>query len=76
MSNNKDFPVANPINNNLIDAEYVVIENTEPIIEPVTENYCGPKSCIVAGIIALIFWPASLCVLLCPCDTRIKKKKN
>ena len=70
-NNNKDYvAIANPMKNNLIEAEYVVMENTEPV----TEEYCGPKSCLVAGIIALIFWPASLCVLLCPCDSRIKKK--
>ena len=77
MNNNKDFVViANPINNDLIEAEYVVMENKEPDTEPVIENYCGSKSCLVAGIIALIFWPASFCVLLCPCDSRIKKKSN
>ena len=83
-NNNKDFPIANPIKNSLIEAEYILIENTEPVTEPVTEpdtepvieNYCGTRSCIVAGIIAIIFWPASFCVLLCPCDSRIKKKSN
>ena len=51
-NNNKDYvAIANPMKNNLIEAEYVVMENTEPV----TEEYCGPKSCLVAGIIALIF---------------------
>ena len=72
MNKEDDIVVARQVNNDLIEAEYVAMDNTEYV----AEEYCGPKSCIIAGILIILFWPASLCVLLCPCDSRIKKKNN
>ena len=72
MNKEDDIAVARQVNNDLIEAEYVVMDNTEYV----AEEYCGPKSCIIAGILIILFWPASFCVLLCPCDSRIKKKNN
>lgn len=72
MNDKHDVIFAREVNDDLIEAEYVAIDNTEYV----AEEYCGPKSCIIASIFIILFWPASLCVLLCPCDTRIKKKKN
>lgn len=31
-------------------------------------RYCGPKSCLLATLLAIFFWPAALFVPLCPCD--------
>jgi len=41
---------------------------TEQIV--VEEPYCGPCSCFFGVVLALVFWPAALCVPCCPCDTR------
>ena len=48
----------------LAPERYVVFEEEEH------ERYCGPVSCMFATVLALIFWPASACVLFCPCDKR------
>ena len=48
-------------------AEVVVLPSAQ--IESV-EQFCGPISCAVACILVILFWPAALCVPLCPCDNR------
>ena len=48
-------------------AEVVVLPSAQ--IES-AEQFCGPISCAVACILVILFWPAALCVPLCPCDNR------
>lgn len=50
-----------------VSGQSVLLSTTEFESE---EPYCGPISCAVACILVLLFWPAALCVPLCPCDRR------
>jgi len=45
----------------------VIIQNRKKII---SQNYCGPISCCISVVLALLLPPACLCVPCCPCDVR------
>jgi hypothetical protein len=64
--------VAEPVvaHASVVEPRRVVVVTGQPVSGQSEEPYCGPISCAVACILVLLFWPAALCVPLCPCDRR------
>lgn len=74
MDYNNNLTLAEPINNNDIVIAEPIEYNINAYDEyEVEEKYCGPISCFIGSIIFFLFWPAAICVPLCPCDKRKKR---
>lgn len=42
----------------------------------VREKYCGPITCLFGSILFIVFWPATMFMGCCLCDTRTVNKRR